>query len=67
MCRNRRSTLKNFLIGLFRDESGQDLAEYTMLIVLIAIACIGAVTALGDGVQTGLQTAADGITGGAGS
>lgn len=53
--------MKKLLIGLYRDESGQDLAEYTMLIVLIAIACIGAVTALGGGVQDGLQTAADGL------
>jgi len=51
---------------LWRDESGQDLAEYTMLIVLIAIACIGAVTALGDGVETGMQDAANMLAGGGG-
>ena len=50
--------MKKLLWNLWQDESGQDLAEYTMLIVLIAIACIGAVTALGGGVQTGLTTAA---------
>ena len=49
--------MKQFLLNLWRDESGQDLAEYTMLIVLIAIACIGAVTTLGSGVQTGLSDA----------
>ncbi len=50
--------MKKFLLNLWQDESGQDLAEYTMLIVLIAIAAIGAVTALGGGVNTGLTTAA---------
>ena len=49
--------MKQFLLNLWRDESGQDLAEYTMLIVLIAIACIGAVTTLGSGVQTRLSNA----------
>lgn len=35
------------LNALWRDESGQDLAEYALLIGLIALACILAVTALG--------------------
>ena len=52
---------------IWRDESGQDLAEYTMLIVLIAIACIGAVTAMGGGVQSGLEEAAGMLAGGGGS
>ena len=59
--------MKQLLRKLWRDESGQDLAEYTMLIVLIAIACIGAVTTLGDGVQAGLEEAAGVLSGGGGS
>ena len=58
--------MKLFLLRLWQDESGQDLAEYTMLIVLIAIAAIGSVTTLGNGVQTGLSGAAGGITAGVG-
>ena len=54
--------MKKLLRNLWQDESGQDLAEYTMLIVLIAIACIGAVTTLGGGVQTGLSSAAGALT-----
>ena len=54
--------MKKLLRNLWQDESGQDLAEYTMLIVLIAIACIGAITALGGGVQTGLSDAATALT-----
>ena len=57
--------MKQLLLRLWQDESGQDLAEYTMLIVLIAIACIGAVTTLGGGVQTGLSDAAGSLFTGA--
>jgi Flp pilus assembly pilin Flp len=35
--------------NLVADESGQDLAEYALLIGLIAIAVIGAVAAFGGG------------------
>lgn len=31
-----------------RDEKGQDLAEYALLLVFIAVLCIVGVTALGD-------------------
>jgi Flp pilus assembly pilin Flp len=60
--------MTKFFRNLWQDEAGQDLAEYTMLIVLIAIACIGAVTALGGGVEAGLNDAAGSLfTGGGGS
>jgi len=36
-------------LGFISDESGQDLAEYALLIGLIAIVVIGAVTAFGGG------------------
>ncbi len=49
--------MKQLLRNLWRDESGQDLAEYTMLIVLIAIAAIGAVGFLGGQVNQGLTDA----------
>jgi pilus assembly protein Flp/PilA len=32
---------------LVRDDSGQDLIEYAMLVALIALFCVGAVTAAG--------------------
>jgi Flp pilus assembly pilin Flp len=59
--------MKQLFLKLWREEQGQDLAEYTMLIVLIAIACIGAVTALGTGVQGGLNEAAGALFTGGGS
>ena len=37
---------------LWSDQSGQDLAEYALLIALIALVVIGAVTLLGINIQT---------------
>jgi pilus assembly protein Flp/PilA len=41
----------HFLVNLLRDDEGQDLAEYALLIALIALVVIGAVTALGGQVS----------------
>jgi pilus assembly protein Flp/PilA len=38
--------MQNFLSTLWNDESGQDLAEYALLLALIAIAVVGAIVAL---------------------
>jgi pilus assembly protein Flp/PilA len=35
-----------------KDEKGQDLAEYALLIGLIALIVVGAVTILGNGLDT---------------
>ena len=39
-----------FLKALWRDDSGQDLAEYALLIALIALVAIVAVTLLGNNI-----------------
>jgi len=36
------------LFSLIRKEEGQDLAEYALLISLIALVCVAAVTLLGN-------------------
>ena len=38
--------------ALWSDESGQDLAEYALLIALIALVVIAAVTLLGQNINT---------------
>jgi pilus assembly protein Flp/PilA len=40
------------LRSLVRDDSGQDLLEYALLIALIALGCVVAVTAAGSKVAT---------------
>ena len=42
-----------------RQEEGQDLLEYALLVALIALVAIGAVTAAGGSVQTIFQSIAD--------
>lgn len=46
-----------FARDLWKDESGQDLVEYALLLVFIALAAIAAVTALGDQVVSVFQDA----------
>jgi Flp pilus assembly pilin Flp len=38
--------MKNFLIRLWREEEGQDLTEYALLLVLLTLAAIGSLTTL---------------------
>jgi len=52
--------MKKFLAKM-RDEEGQALAEYGLLVALIAVVCIAAVTLLGGNVNTMLNTLANAI------
>ena len=36
---------------LMRNDSGQDLLEYALLVALIALVCVGVITSTGSGVQ----------------
>ena len=44
--------LISFVKSLRRDEEGQDLLEYALLVALIALVAVLAVTAAGTSVQT---------------
>ena len=46
------------LRSLVRDDSGQDLLEYALLIALIALACVVAVTTAGSAVAAVFTTIA---------
>jgi len=43
--------MKNLIKRFIRDEEGQDLIEYALLLGLIAIICIAAITAAGEDVS----------------
>jgi len=49
--------------ALKRDESGQDLLEYALLVALIAIVCFVAVQAAGSSVNTIFSTIAGSLAG----
>jgi pilus assembly protein Flp/PilA len=42
----------NFLMSLKKNDEGQDLLEYALLVALIALVAVGAVTAAGASVNT---------------
>jgi pilus assembly protein Flp/PilA len=53
--------LLNASTKLVRDEEGASLAEYGLLLALIAVICIAAVALLGQNISKLLSTAATGI------
>ncbi len=55
------------LRALVRDDSGQDLLEYALLVALIAIVAYGAVQMAGSSVQTIFSNIAGSLTTAAGS
>jgi pilus assembly protein Flp/PilA len=50
--------MKDLLLRLWKDESGQDLTEYALLLVLIALAAITAMSTLATAIKTVYNTAA---------
>ena len=50
---------------LLRNDSGQDLLEYALLVALIALGAVFAVTAAGDKVEAVFNAIADAIPDGA--
>jgi pilus assembly protein Flp/PilA len=54
--------MKSFArIEELRSEEGQALVEYALILSLIAVVCIGVLTALGTGVQNQLQAIVDAL------
>jgi pilus assembly protein Flp/PilA len=51
--------LVNFVKSFVRNDEGQDLLEYALLVALIALVAIAAVAAAGTSVQTIFQSIAD--------
>ena len=54
--------LVNFVKSFARNEEGQDLLEYALLVALIALVALAAVQAAGGSVKTIFQSIADKLT-----
>ena len=50
--------MKQLLVRLWKDESGQDLTEYALLLVLIALAAITSMKALASTINNVFSNAA---------
>ncbi len=50
-------------LSFLSDEDGQSLAEYGLILALIAVVAIAAVTALGSNISSYLQQVSDGFDG----
>ena len=57
--------LVNFVKSFARNEEGQDLLEYALLVALIALVAVGAVTLAGTNVSTIFTRIANAIGGAA--
>jgi len=54
--------MRSFLVNFCREESGQDLIEYTLLMAFVALASASLFISAGGNVQTIWQTANSSLT-----
>lgn len=53
--------MKTLVLHLWRDEDGQDLTEYALLLVLVALAAVASVRTLGDTIKNLYSNAASNL------
>jgi pilus assembly protein Flp/PilA len=46
-----RNNMRQLLVGLWRDEDGQDLTEYALLLVLLTLAAVGSLSTLATAIN----------------
>jgi len=54
--------MKQFLFRLWKDEEGQDLTEYALLLVLLSLAAVGALGTLATAINGTFTNAAGNLT-----
>jgi pilus assembly protein Flp/PilA len=54
--------MKQLLIRLWKEDGGQDLTEYALLLVLLSLAAIGSLSTLAQAVNGVFQNAATNLT-----
>ncbi len=54
--------MKNLLIRLWKDEEGQDLVEYALLLVLLSLAAVGSLSTLATAINGTFGNAATNLT-----
>ena len=56
------NALTNFIAAIRRDNEGQDLLEYALLVALIAIVAVAAITTAGEAVVTQIEAIASALS-----
>jgi Flp pilus assembly pilin Flp len=54
--------MRNFVIRLWQDETGQDLVEYGLLVTLIGLATIVSIKTVASAISTVFSSAANSLT-----
>jgi pilus assembly protein Flp/PilA len=62
----RKTKMKNFLARLWKEEEGQDLIEYGLLLVLVALLSVTFITTIGQKLSQIFSNAANVMTSAAG-
>lgn len=54
--------MKNLMKRLWKEEEGQDLVEYGLLVVLIALVCVAGMNGLATAINTAYGSASTALT-----
>jgi len=54
--------MKNALLRLWREEEGQDLIEYALLLVLLSLAAVASLSSLASAINSVFNTAVANLT-----
>lgn len=54
--------MKNLLMKLWKEEEGQDLTEYALLLVLLSLAAVGSLGALANAINKAFSNAASNLS-----
>ena len=55
-------TMKQILVNLMQDESGQDLVEYALVVAIIALGSVAAMSTLSGSIATAFGTVGTKLT-----
>jgi pilus assembly protein Flp/PilA len=57
-----RNKMKSIVLRLWKDQEGQDLTEYALLLVLLSLAAVGSLSALATAINSVFSTASTNLT-----
>lgn len=60
--KGRKSEMRNLLSRLWKEEDGQDLTEYALLVVLVALGSVAAMGSLSTAISKAFSSAAVNLT-----